>query len=408
MASFYALLRNEIGKFEKHVQDCRESFDLGTLSQFLAALTEPNAVCVDSLQQIKQLARQQGKNKVLLKGSSSDAGEYASWLCTYMDYLRALKETFDDKVIIPLCEELYVNEDTGNPRVYNDSSNCSSSLSSQASSQEQKWRERASGNCLVGQHKVQMDSIPKIAKELFNVRRRWALLLTDDTIRTEYFTLQSITDLHRTDTPKHLNKVLQLVPDIFCKCLLTADLARQWLELHECRYGELTLPVPVIDSNGQRTSALFLDGEKELSVHENMQGMESKKNEQLQPMSQESSEELDDLSCEKTRLGMDEEELHYLFRREKHVRNLERQTQESGFRVHDLQLQLEHVRQEMEQIRQRQEVEERNNGRPYSNHRLIEELERKLRLEKYRYRILEADWLLQLEIEPDVIRHMDL
>ncbi|GCC16971.1 hypothetical protein chiPu_0022459 [Chiloscyllium punctatum] len=405
MASFHTLLRTEIGKFEKHVRDCRDAFDLGTLSQFLTALTEPDTGSVDSVQQVRQLARQRGNNKLLCKGSSCDASDYASWLCTYIDYLRALKETFDDKVIIPLCEELYVNEDTGSQRVHSDSSNCSSSLSSQTSSQQ----ERVSESCLMGQQAMRMDSIPKIAKELFNVRRKWALLLTSDTIRTEYFTSQNITDLHRTDTPKHLNKILRLVPDIYCKCLLTADLARQWLQLHECRYGRVTLPVPVTDSNGQRTGTQSLDKGKGLAVFEEAQGMVARKKEkQLHPMPKVSSEELDDLNNEKVRLRVGDEDLHSLVRREEHVRNLERLTQKSGFRVHELQLQLKQVKQEMELIHRRQEAEGGNNGRPHTNLRLIEELERKLRLEKYKYRILQGDWLLQLEIEPYVIRHMEL
>ncbi|XP_060683758.1 uncharacterized protein LOC132817363 [Hemiscyllium ocellatum] len=405
MASFHTLLRTEIGKFEKHVRDCRDTFDLGRLSQFLTALTEPDTGSVDSVQQVRQLARERGNNKLLCKGSSCDASAYASWLCTYIDYLRALKETFDDKVIIPLCEELYVNEDTGSQRVHSDSSNCSSSLSSQASSQQ----ERVSESCLMGQQEMRMDSIPKIAKELFNVRRKWALLLTADTIRTEYFTSQSITDLHKTDTPKHLNKILRLVPDIYCKCLLTADLARQWLQLHERRYGGVTLPVPVTDSNRQRTGTQSLDRGKGLSVCEEAQGMVSRKREkQLHPMPKVTSEELDDLNYEKVRVRVDDEELHYLVRREERVRNLQRLTQKSGFRVHELQLQLEQVKQGMDLIHRRQEVEGGNNGTPQTNLRLIEELEGKLRLEKYKYRILQADWLLQLEIEPYAIRHMEL
>ncbi|GCB84778.1 hypothetical protein scyTo_0025371 [Scyliorhinus torazame] len=412
MEPLYTLLRSEIKKFEKHVEDCRDSFDMVTLSRFLSGLTEQDAENVDSLQRVRHLANHLAKAKLPFKDSRSDIDNYISWLSAYMDYLRVLKEAFDDRIVIPLCENLYVNEDTESHRISSDSSNCSSPVSSKASSQKE-WM-KLPRTYQTAQPEVPMDSIPKIAKELFNVRRRWTLLLTNDTIKDEYFNPQSIADLCRMNTPEHLKKVLRLIPDIFYKCLLTADLSRQWLDLHECRYGLLNFPVAETkDFHTEGTTRkLCLVTAKQLSTHKEAKLMQSRDSQAVQTTSQESSEELDDVHCMKTR--MEQEDLNFLVRREERLKTLEKETREAGFRVHDLLSQLELVKQENEQLQQRWDFEELQRTeegvikrKHRTNLRQMEELQRQLKLQKYRYRILEGDWMLELEIRPLLIRHMD-
>ncbi|XP_038646252.1 uncharacterized protein LOC119962343 [Scyliorhinus canicula] len=264
------------------------------------------------------------------------------------------------------------------------------------------------------QAEVPMDSIPKVAKELFNVRRRWTLLLTNDTIKDEYFNPQSVADLCRMNIPKHLKKVLRLIPDIFYKCLLTADLSRQWLDLHECRYGLLNVPVSETKDihSGGTPGKLCLLRAKQLSIQKEAKRMQSGDDQAVQTTSQESSEELDDGHCMKTR--MEQEDLNFLVRREERLKTLEKETREAGFRVHDLQSQLELLKQENDQLQQRWDFEELPNTeegvikrKHCTNLRHMEELQQQLKLQKYRYRILEGDWMLELEIRPLLIRHMD-
>ncbi|XP_067842830.1 uncharacterized protein [Heptranchias perlo] len=416
MDSLYASLRNEIRTFDKHVQSCRDSFDLTNLSRFLSVLTEQDPESVNNLQRVRYLASSRDWNKLTFNDGSSDVNGYGAWLVAYVDYLRGLKETFDDKVVIPLCENLYVNEETESLGLSSDSSNLSSSTSSQASDHHQRQKRGPGSN----QAEVPTDSIPKIAKELFNVRRRWALLLNHGIIKDEYFNPQSITDLHKVDTPKHLTKILRLIPDVFYKGLLAADLSSQWVDLHECRYGVIDLAVPLTkgfyNDCEHTNSKVFRVREKEPSMHKEPRDVESSKDPQrLRAAFQESSEEADDFTCMKPKLRVDEEELDFLLRREERVKTLEKQTQDSDLRIHNLQSQLERAKQEIEMIQQQKDFEVTGKAqegtvtrRRWTILRHIEALEKQLNLEKYQYKILEGDWMLELEIRPSLIRHMDM
>ncbi|XP_051882007.1 uncharacterized protein LOC127575853 [Pristis pectinata] len=405
MDSLYSSLRSEIGIFEKHVQRCRESFDLVTLSRFLLALSGDVPESVESLQWVREQGSHRGKG-FLSNVPVSNVDGYISWLYSYMDYLKTLKEIFDEKIVIPLCENLYVTEDTESLRV---SSN-SSSMSSQTNFHLQPV---GSGDHPPGQPDVPTDSIPKVAKELFNVRRRWALLLINDTIKDKHFNPQSIADLHKVNCPQHLTKVLRLIPDIFYKSLLAAELSGQWVDLHKCRYGAVDRAAPVTTGAPHAIGRVCSVRQKEEPQHRRPN--HGKLQEQLQVAWPSSGGPPDVFKGFRSMVRLDQEEFDFILSREGRVNFLKKQTQQSESRVHQLHSQLEQANRQIRTMQHRHdfEVKEKCEGEMVDSGyrtrlRQVKELQRQLALEKYRHSILQADWLLELEIRPALIRCPDV
>ncbi|XP_015724412.1 uncharacterized protein LOC107316904 [Coturnix japonica] len=190
MEALYSALEGEIDAFVGHVQQCQHGFDLHSLYKvLLLVLPHSPSGRLDSWEDLEQFSKH-------LPGSPSpDVCGYVSWLGSYLQHLRAMKERFDTRVVFRLCEHLYVHEELHPPA-----------------------------------------SIPHLATLLFTHRRNWALLLRGGTLHERVFSPCSLCDLRGFANAGPVVKVLRLLPDIFHQSLATAELARQWVHLHRSRY----------------------------------------------------------------------------------------------------------------------------------------------------------------------------
>nr|XP_025036736.1 uncharacterized protein LOC112544551 [Pelodiscus sinensis] len=225
MEPFYSALHGEIRAFEEHVQRCQKDFDLRTLYQVLLLLLPASPTWeLRSLGQLEKLVEGwdwpgQDPGRATGSAASWDVPGYVAWLGSYLGYLRALKETFDAKVVFPLCEHLYVHEDEA----------------------RSPWGIPSdSGAAHRGQKRPQaVPSIAEVAKQLFAGRRKWAQLLHGRGIDDHVLSPQSQSILKDFANTCPVAPLLRLVPDIFHQSLATAALARQWL----CLPGRRLLPM---------------------------------------------------------------------------------------------------------------------------------------------------------------------
>ncbi|MGH0116881.1 UNVERIFIED_CONTAM: hypothetical protein FKN15_040870 [Acipenser sinensis] len=163
----YSSLRTEIHSFERHVQNCKAAFDIDTLESVLALLTEGHHGETESLDTIQHLTRaqkftEQSVVKITFNDRRVNIDGYISWFFVYLGHLGKLKETFDEKVVIPLCENLYVNEEE-EALDTSFASSSDSSLSSLQGSLPMSGHTR--------QREFTMESITEVANELFSM---WA------------------------------------------------------------------------------------------------------------------------------------------------------------------------------------------------------------------------------------------
>ncbi|XP_069473499.1 uncharacterized protein [Ambystoma mexicanum] len=406
MEPLYASLRSEIQTFEEHVQSCQKTFDLQTFYNLLALLTENCTEELDSIEQLAKLA--ESKNwpkkdavKLTFNEGRSDIQGYVSWFVSYVGYLRSLKEMFDTKIVFPLCENLYVNEDMETLEPPNLSLN--ESLNSVSSS----------GSGLLNiKRPHSMTSITETAKELFNHRRKWALLLKGGAINEKSFASDSLLDLHAFGNVAPFAKVFRLVPDVFYKSLATATLARQWVHLHERRSQSIQLLSKEVQGS---SLSEFCTKQPRLRHHPSkgrqlsLSGSHSNASLNGDRSNDDDDGWLENLGDIRARLRERREELMFLLWRAERAEALEMQVQETIQRIGSLQHQLEDRRKALDTLQQRleQEGKDSSHGPAQELLGLIDALERQLKLERFQKKILQSDWMLELEVRPSLIRQID-
>nr|XP_014029949.1 unnamed protein product [Salmo salar] len=281
-----------------------------------------------------------------------------------------MKETFDEKVVVPLCENLYVIEE-------DESTAASSDQTISFTSEPQS---------------PVPTSVTKVANELLVLRRRWALMLVPGPIKAENFSLLTYTDGADRFTERFA-KVQWLVPDILYKSSRAAELAYQWVNLHQCghrgrRVGasglEVTETAPK-RSTGQRCEAS--DDHILVAVERRGEGMAGEA---------------------QARLLESRMELMALAGKEHRVLSLEVRLEKATYRIQDLQAKLRQERLLVESTapQEASDVGERKTEELVLNPSL--ELERRLRIERYHRKILLGDLLMELKIRPVLIRYTDM
>ncbi|XP_034289577.1 uncharacterized protein LOC117675237 isoform X1 [Pantherophis guttatus] len=394
--ALYTILQDEIQAFEKHIRSCQQAFDIHTLYNVLLLLLheDDGVVEIHSLQQLEKLVESKDCNRedivrITISEDKSDIASYISWFVSYVSYLSTLKEEFDAKVVFPLCENLYVNDDSldGLPLGF-----------------------------LKGCRPHATVSIARTARQLFALRRKWALLLKKDSICEQAFHPQSCLDLQGFAYIHPFVKILRLVPDLFHKSLAAAELTKQWVKYHASRHSshpEHSHPVLIRRCDDIRVmkgslahpwhGASLCQSELSLNHHDCMKTS--------QPSKADNNKNNMDMYKttiiqERNQLQETYGELLSLLWREERSWTLEGEIQEVNQRISDLYLQQEAKESELEALEQQLKKGNWNVSRAQRQRNLCElnTLQRQLRLEKYRKNILQGDWLLELEVRPILIR----
>ncbi|XP_063788378.1 uncharacterized protein LOC134943488 isoform X2 [Pseudophryne corroboree] len=335
MDRLYASLREELQVFEEQVQKCRVNFDLQTLQRALALLLEEHKEQLDNWKHIEQYIQ-----------STSNIGEqraqlhkYFSWLLSYLEHLRAMKHAFDDHVVFPLCDNLYINDETETPPA---------------------------------PFLLSPPNITSTARQLFHHRRRWALLLSSGTL---------VQNHHSSGTP-HSMALLHCIPDIFEESLVTANLAHNWIILHEARCKN---PLTIFQQQPKP------GGECQVEEHTAKRLFGSF----LSSADLESQTQLKDMR----------EHMMFLLWRAGRAKALEQQVSDSKLKVRSLQQDI----CELQQLHQKygKETSGAQKNINLEDQTRLEKLQRQLNLEQFQQRILQCDWQLELEVKPLLIRQLN-
>ncbi|XP_031656865.1 uncharacterized protein LOC116356262 [Oncorhynchus kisutch] len=370
MDNLYTCLKREIASFQDHVQQCKHSFNMDALHPVLSALTTKEQDEIHTLEQLRDLlSKVQEEPAVEVSGyGDSEIKRCITWLLSFVEYLSAMKETFDEKVVVPLCENLYVTEE-------DESTVASSDQTVPFTSDPQS---------------PPHTSVTKVANELLVLRRRWALMLAPGPIKAENFSLLTNTDGAERFTERFA-KIQWLVPDILYKSSRAAQLAYQWVNLHQCghrgrRVGasvlEVTETAPMRSTGREASDEYIL-----VEVERRREGMAGQA---------------------QARLMESRMELMALAGKEHRVLSLEVRLEKVTYWIQDLQAKLRQERLMVESGAQQEasDVGERTTEELVLNPSL--ELERRLRMERYHQKILLGDLLMQLKIRPVLIRYTDM
>ncbi|KAG9470746.1 uncharacterized protein [Eleutherodactylus coqui] len=328
MEKLYSTLREEIKVFEEQVQKCRVNFDLPTLQRALALFSEDHKENPDSWKKINKYIQ-----------STPTSGEqglqlhrYFSWLLSYIGHLGTMKDAFDDHVVFRLCDNLYINDE-------------------------------AETLTIPSAIPLSPGNIVGTARQLFHHRRNWALLLSSG--------------IRNSHGPCHPMGLLHSIPDIFEESLVTANLARNWILLHEARHKNppslAPQPSPLDHEFQVRRPRKFL-GSTESAANAETQA------------------ELKDVR----------EHLMFLLWKAGRANALEQQVKDAKQKVQSLQQDIN----DLQQLIQRDGEE--TSDISLENQRQLGKLQRQLDLEIFNQRIVSCDWQLELEVRPALIRQIDM
>ncbi|KAJ7405623.1 hypothetical protein BTVI_68008 [Pitangus sulphuratus] len=356
-------IQGEISTFVRHVQQCQEGFNLRSLYHvLLLVLPRSPSGQVESWQHLQRLTHSQPGSVA----SSYVASSCVDWLASYLQHLSTLKERFDTRVVVLLYENLYMHEEPA----------------------------------ACPTRRSPLVSIPHLAAQLCAHQRNWGLLLQGGNLSERAFSPQSLHDLRGFADVGPFVKVLRLVPDVFHQSLVTADLAQRWVCLHHSRYS-LSLPPSPPPAWGR---AGLAPG----TVQPPLRGRAP-----LQPGSPLS---LNNLTVPLQLSGSSAGELRAQLweSREELLALLHRGEQAAALRTR-----VRRVAQRIRLPRLQQRGEGAGLAWPWQSPgmgvgrrrpqaALAEELQKSLELEEYHHSILEADWLLELEVRPILLRRIDV
>ncbi|XP_018091166.1 uncharacterized protein LOC108701274 [Xenopus laevis] len=335
MERLYASLREELRAFEEQVHKCRVNFDLQTLQRALTLLLESHGTELDSWKHVEEVVQANA-----LSGEQwQQLWGYLKWLLSYVNYLRAMKDAFDDHVVFPLCDNLYVNDEGD-----------SSSVPDQEVA-------------------ISPANITTTARQLFHHRRSWALLL----------------NAGRTGQAQHIrgashSSILHQIPNIFEESLVTANVAHQWILLHEAQ-GK----TPQASQRARRIfqTATTLRQELWEASDPSLKG---------------------DPDAEKQMKAM-REQMMFLMWRSGRADTLECQVKDVRQKVRNLRQEIDEVQQLMR--KEGQGTNETQTSTSPENQRRLEKLNRQLNLKQFQQGILNSDWQLELEVRPCLLRQID-
>ncbi|XP_072272904.1 uncharacterized protein [Pyxicephalus adspersus] len=332
MDKLYISLREELRVFEEQVQKCRVNFDLQTLQRALALLSEDRKVEVYHWKHIEEYVKTSSTTSV----QGKQLHKYLSWLLSYVEDLRTMKDAFDDHVVFPLCDNLYVNDE-------NEATPTPIPLSP--------------------------PNISGTARQLFHHRRNWALLLSTGSSRHQHYNV----------TPRSM-ALLHCIPDIFEESLVTANLAQNWILLHETQSKK---PSPTSDS---RPAIEYLS---EVEKDKKLFGAFT------QSPDKEAQSHLKD----------SREHMMFLLWRAGRAEVLENQLKDAKLKVQTMQQDIDELKQFIRT--EGQGMSDVQTSISLENQKRLQKLQRQLDLEKFHHQILSSDWQLELEVRPSLIRQIN-
>ncbi|XP_068102064.1 uncharacterized protein [Hyperolius riggenbachi] len=323
MEKLYASLREELRVFEEQVQKCRVNFDLQTLQRGLALLSEDQKVEPGNWRDIEEYVKSSSASKEQLR-------KYFSWLLSYVGYLRSMKDAFDDHVVFPLCDNLYVNDEA---------------------------------EIIPMLIPLSPPNISGTSRQMFHHRRKWALLLNTGSPGQSY-----------NGTPRSM-ALLHCIPDIFEESSATANLARNWILLHETRSKN---PLPTTHHRTLPSVEYICEMDSDRKL--------------FGPYKHTSDKEA------QSHLKETRERMMSLLWRAGRAEALEQQMRDTKQKVQTLQQDVEDLKQLMQK--------DGGETSALENQRRLEKLQRQLDLEEFHQRILNCDWQLELEVRPALIRQI--
>jgi hypothetical protein len=306
--------------------------------------------------------------------------EYFNWFLNYLQYLRDLKNNFDQMIFYPMFHFQQSEMTAMDEESREDNEHLRETLyKSRAilSSLGEDFREllemcddEESGNAMNG---------------LLYIGGRWESLLSDKTgIDRDYFSLESEALVKHFRCDENLLNIIRLVPDIVVKGMKAEVLVKKWLSLNEKRNMDLNERLARIKK--------IRDG-----------------------LSKRSQDMLKKIETQEAKLAKETADLDGMLKREDRWDILKMRLDEVDDKILHLKADLRHMAEEKEKLAKSLVASARKDTDEFENLKVeFEEnrvrfqlVQQRLNVQLYKRSIIETDLEVELEVKPSLLRHTD-
>ncbi|XP_064648339.1 uncharacterized protein LOC135500667 isoform X2 [Lineus longissimus] len=316
--------------------------------------------------------------------TSSDAEEnlysYFQWFLSYLQYLRDLKNNFDQRIFYPMFhlqqseaatmdEESREENEQLRETLYK-SRTILSSLGEDFRELLEMCDDEEAGNAMNG---------------LLYIGGRWESLLADKTaIDKDYFSLESEALVQNFKCSENLLSIIRLVPDIVVKGMKAETLVKKWCALNEKRNMNIS---------------------DRLARIKKIRGGLSKRSDDL----------LKKIKGQEGKLSKETADLDGMLKREDRWDILKVRFDEAEEKIHHLQADLRHMAEEKESLAKALVASARKDTNDFDNLKVeyeenqarFQRVEQQLSVQLYKRSIIESDLEVEMAVKPSLLRHTD-
>ncbi|XP_070565418.1 golgin subfamily A member 6-like protein 26 [Ptychodera flava] len=408
------LMRRQFAEFRGKLESGSKNFSKETLHYWLKTLTDKQEISyqnkfITSIGHLRKLVNWvtgRYKNAKKRKEEDKELLAYFEWFFGYIDYLRELRKSFEYRIYNPLfdyflddeadCRKSDDDDDedlAGDGKVTPDNQSPDSGLGNE-SMLENAFKQPSVSQVLVQlsrefsdiNFKLDNKDLNKTAKELHTLVKKWrGIIDSDREIDAHNYSKESLEEVAPYSNIGHFRQFLRLVPDVLFKAGRALGLAEHWMDLDDQRMQQVDKQLQLVEEIQTRLELRVIDVLSKLQRHQVEFNLKSDELQMLLQREDRSNE----LNVKMTFIQAD-------------IDSLSDKLRDAYKTKDDIISELRNLKQ----AKKEHTEEYRDCTDKYDdNERHIKNLESRVQLEEYKYRLVEEDMFVELEVKPSIVRY---
>ncbi|XP_077978587.1 uncharacterized protein LOC144434019 [Glandiceps talaboti] len=224
------------------------------------------------------------------------------------------------------------------------------------------------------------------ARELHDLVKKWrGVMAMDKDISAKLYSKESLEEVAKFHNVGHFRQFLRFVPDVLYKSRKALSLAEHWMDVDDRKMAEVDKQLQLVEEIQTRMEMRVINVLKKIQQHKQEFDLKSDELQMLLNREDRSNDLNVKLSFVKKEIDSLCDQLREMYREKDAIiyklQRLKRERKEGT-------LEFEECTEKFEQ-----------------NELHTNDLEKRLQLEKYKYRLVEEDMLLELEVKPSIVRY---
>ncbi|XP_077864616.1 uncharacterized protein LOC100377020 [Saccoglossus kowalevskii] len=403
------LMKRQLAEFQEKSESGASNFSKDTLHYWLKLLTEKPEVSyqnkfINSLSQLRKLvewitSRYKNSKKRDRDGKDFEMIRYFEWFFGYIQYLRELYQEFHNRIYEPLFDYFYddeddVRDDDDDGKVTPGNGSRDSGIGNETGRLDSAFLQPSVTKVLVElsrefsdiDFKLDNKDLHNTARKLYELIKHWRQLIENDSdIDPKLYGKESLEEVAEYTNIGNFRQFLRLIPDVLLKTKKAVSLAEHWMEIDEKKLKEIDTQLGMVEEIQTRMELRVIEVLRKIQQHE---GEFNVKSDELQMllMREDRSNELN------VKLSFIQGDINILQKR------LDKACDEGREIIDKI--------EELKRTKQEDSDEYGDYTNRYDdNKRYTFELVKSIEMEEYKYRLVEEDMFVELEVKPSMVRY---